>query len=333
MRARLRAVSSLPLTATVVFDHATPIALADYMHAQMQNAGPSAGANGSAPNGSLGEAERSGTIGSLLRHAHTLGMTDDFMGMLMGISAFMPTFDEGSELDAVSKPTRLAKGALEPELICLPSLIATGGPHQYARFAAAFSGSQAVSALTLPGFHEGELLPQSASIAVQALAAAVQRHAAAAPFALVGHSTGGLLAHAVAAHLERAGVPVTGLVLVDTYPFQSPILAEIRQGVMDEMLEQGHTHIPLADARLVAMGVYLRLFGEWLPEAIAAPTLLIRASEPLASVRSDRDWKSPWSLADAVEEAPGDHFTMMEEHADVTARVAQEWLLSVRSPI
>lgn len=61
-----------------------------------------------------------------------------------------------------------------------------------------------VSGIPTPGFGRGESLPESFEAAVDVLAEAVLRAADGAPFALLGFSSGGLLAHATVARLERA---------------------------------------------------------------------------------------------------------------------------------
>jgi len=99
--------------------------------------------------------------------------------------------------------------------------------------------------------------------------------------------------------------------------------------VIDGMLEREGAYVALSDARLTAMGAYLRLFGEWAPEEIAAPILLVRATEPLPGFSSDREWRSSWSSAHTVADAPGDHFTIMEEHADTTAEAVESWLIDL----
>jgi acyl transferase domain-containing protein/thioesterase domain-containing protein len=322
LRNRLSVISGLRLQATVVFDHPSPGALAGYLWEQLEG-GDAASATAIRASA---EDESTGTIGSLFRQARSQDMTNEFMAMLLTASKFRPSFDAEAHLNGALRPIQLCDGALAPELICLPSLIATAGPHQYARFASALRGDRGVSALPLPGFLEGEPVPASAAVAMRVLAEAIEQHVAGAPFVLVGHSTGGILAHAVAGHLEDAGAPAAGVILIDTYPFQSETLFEIQQSVIDGMVERDRVSVTLSDTRLTAMGAYLRLFGDWKPSEIAAPTLLIRATEPMPGISREREWRSSWSLDHAVADAPGEHFTMMEEHAAATAQVAQEWL-------
>ena len=74
------------------------------------------------------------------------------------------------------------------------------------------------------------------------------------------------------------------------------------------------------------MGRLHRLDAEWEPAAMAAPTLLIRASEPVGAIVEGEDWRASWKFPHASAEAPGNHFTMIGEHGSVTAQVIEDWL-------
>ena len=63
-----------------------------------------------------------------------------------------------------------------------------------------------------------------------------------------------------------------------------------------------------------------------LPDAIEAPTLLVRASEPLMEWTREYDWRPSWKLEHTTVDVPGTHFTVMEEHSHTTARAVEEWL-------
>jgi thioesterase domain-containing protein len=83
------------------------------------------------------------------------------------------------------------------------------------------------------------------------------------------------------------------------------------------------------DDRLTAMGAYLRLLADWQPVRTIAPTLFVRASEPLPGVGEDSE--SEWGLEfpGGEIEVAGNHFTMMDEHVDATAQAVQAWLSTI----
>ena len=217
-------------------------------------------------------------------------------------------------------------GGARPGLVCVPGFVGQPGAHQYARFAAPFRGRRDLSVLQPPGFTDGQLLPASTGAVVAVHAETVERSVDGAPFVLVGCSSGGLVAHALAAHLESRGTAPVALVLIDTYgPDQDEVIGDLRpalaSGVLRKHEAMGYSR---TDAWLTAMGRYNGF--DWTPQKIAAPTLLVRASQPLVPWTRAYDWRSCWRLADAVMDVPGDHFTIMEEHAPTTARRVEEWL-------
>ena len=64
--------------------------------------------------------------------------------------------------------------------------------------------------LTHPGFEVGEALPASSqAVVAMHVETILSEHAEHGRFALMGHSSGGLIAHQVAVELERPGVPPT----------------------------------------------------------------------------------------------------------------------------
>ncbi len=218
------------------------------------------------------------------------------------------------------------RSTADPALICIPSLLAMSGPHQFARFARSLSGICDVSALALPGFIAGESVPGTADIAIETLLRVLAPDVSGAPFALVGYSSGGLLAHALAGRLESVDAAPAAVILIDSYAPGSADLVDLRSGLMDGMFQREAQYLAMDDVRLTAMGAYLRLFKDReLPE-IATPTLLVRATQPLPGTPADGEWRASWPSALAVIDVPGDHFTVLEECADSTARAAHEWL-------
>ncbi|WP_437805995.1 type I polyketide synthase [Sorangium sp. So ce1078] len=277
-------------------------------------------------------------LAALLKQAGELGQFDQGF-QLLEIAAKIrqarrSDTSSGAGLQAPS-PVRLARGPVQPRLLCFPAFGVPTGPIQYARFASSLNGHRDVWVLPNPGFARGEDLPADIATAVRAQAEAVLRSAAGAPFALVGASSGGWLAHAVTSHLEGRGIFPTALVLVDTYlPTRLPpqVAAAIRRGWMER-----HPSVPRLDDELTAMVSYVRLFEHWTPSAIATPVLFAHVREPMPAgdgngspgASNDNDWRARWEHPHAAVEIPGDHFTMLEKHAESAAQTIHTWLAAL----
>ncbi|HWX87896.1 MAG TPA: thioesterase domain-containing protein, partial [Solirubrobacteraceae bacterium] len=327
LRNRLNAAMGTSLPNSIVFDHPTPAALASYLALSVSGAaGPelSPGELISTDPSSTG-AQR-GMLTSLFREAHELERIGEFTRVLMAASRFRATFDLATGSEGALEPIGLSEGEARPDLVCFPSAVAMSGAHEYARFASAFRGARKVTVLPSPGYVSGESLPASLDVMVQAQAEALCRHAKGAPFALVGYSSGGILAHALASHLERTGVTPAAVVLIDTYLFDDQTLSELTGAALkgDEAFKF------INDTRLTAMGAYLEMFAGWKPAEIAAPVLLARALDPVPGT-AQGDRRSSWELSHTAIDVPGHHFTIMDGLADTTAKAVEEWLSTMSS--
>ncbi|RBM17517.1 alpha/beta fold hydrolase [Streptomyces sp. PT12] len=222
---------------------------------------------------------------------------------------------------------RLAGGDHEgPTLLCLPPIIGVSGPHQYARFAAALRGRRAVVALPHPGFRAGEPVAATARALARAHADTALRLADGAPFALVGYSSGGFVAHAVAEELRARGTAPDRVVLLDSYPPDETELLERLIPAVIRGLKARRDRVLGGedDAWLTAMGRYMSF--DWTPSPVSAPTLLVRSSTPLAGLPEGEPWRATWKHPHRAVDVAGDHFTMMEAHADAAAEAVEEWL-------
>jgi acyl transferase domain-containing protein/thioesterase domain-containing protein len=326
---RLSGVTGLRIPPRALFERPTPRALAAYLESRLAGMtdGGRAGSDLEGPPGQerpQAQVGQVGTLVSMLRHARDSGTADRLMDVLRAASEFRPTFDTDSACDVEVGSVRLSAGTASASVICLPTVLALSGPHQYVRFAKALEGERTISALALPGFAAGERLPESLEAVVEALASSVERRSDDKPFVLLGYSSGGWLANALAGRLERQGsTPATAVVLLDSHPLVdgqpvAAMLAALTDAMTDDMLEL------LSDDRLTAMGAYLRLLEEWRPLEIGAPTLFVKAGEPMpgAEIEGERHWQ----FACSEIEAPGNHLTMVEEHVDATAQAVGEWL-------
>jgi thioesterase domain-containing protein len=150
---------------------------------------------------------------------------------------------------------------------------------------------------------------------------------------LVGYSSGGWVAHAVAEHLAEIGEPARAVVLLDSHLPGSQGLA----GIQQTLLGGDHAIDPerfgrITDDQLTAMARYLRLFAGWRPGAAQAPTLQLTAErhvpagplagEPMAAYLRPA-WPVPHTCAEV---AAVDHLSMIQESAASTARSVLRWL-------
>jgi acyl transferase domain-containing protein len=310
LRNELATATGLTLPATVVFDTVTPAALASHLADRL------------APGNVTGPAGID-TIDELYRQACAAGRVVEGNEFLVAAAKLRPVFGPSAAVDGMPSPIRLATGPARPALICFPTIAASSSPRHYARFAAGLRDSRDVWALRLPGFAAGEQLPESLDALLETQAQIVLRCADGRPFALAGYSAGGWLALAAARYLEKQGTGPAAVVLLDTY-FAGDRLPLIQPQLTKGMLDREEVVGRIGHDRWTAMGGYLRVFAGVTPEPAAAPGLLVRATSPMPG--GDGLWRSGDGLPLSTVEVPGDHFTIMEDHADEVARMVGDWL-------
>ncbi|WNI33902.1 type I polyketide synthase [Streptomyces sp. ITFR-6] len=335
LRNRLAKMTALALPVTLLFDHPTPRAVAAHLAEQFSRSAPQAPAtaavtppgatDGAPPAGSPAPGAAADSLSALFRTAWARGRAWEGMALLTIASRFREAFDSADALGTPPAAVTVATGPALPRLICFPALSALSGPHEYARFGLTLQGLRHASVLPNQGFLPHEAMPATLEAFVSAQAAAVLACADGEPFVLLGRSAGGWVAHAVAEHLERTGTGPSGVVLIDTFPGDNgsrtedgPALSAMTVGMLDKAAQFASAE----SDRLTAMAGYLERFSGWEPAKLSAPTLFVRAGDPLPGIEP----ATAWSLPHTEVTVPGDHFTVLEEHSRTTALAVHDWL-------
>ncbi|WP_440581629.1 SDR family NAD(P)-dependent oxidoreductase [Streptomyces laculatispora] len=343
--------TGLRLPPMVVFDSKSPAELARLLHTdllastQADGAGQaeaSEGADGTEHGSAAGGAEAPSagrppeTLRDLFHSAVVSGRADKGFALLQAAADVRPGFGSVDEIDRLPTAVRLADASQGPHLICLSTPMATGGVHQHARLVSHFGGRHKISALPVPGFLAGESLPTSSDAAVQALARSVLDAADGKPFVLLGYSSGGTLAYATAGYLEReCGVRPAGVILLDTFKVHDGgsdgvPLDGLALGMFDKEAVFGR----FDSSRLSAMGRWVELVPQLPLTPVEAPVLFVQctqsfvpdgddASPDLGSGRAE-----PWEAGHTLRTVRANHFTLVEDRAEETAHVIDEWLAS-----
>ncbi|WP_424217643.1 type I polyketide synthase (plasmid) [Streptomyces sp. BI20] len=342
LRTTLTGALGTPLPAGVLYDHRTPAELAAHL-AVHRPAGPGTPAEPAdlTDPADPAPAEDPESVTALVRHAARAGRMDQAITLLRNVAEILPGFDTATGFEALAgplpDPVRLASGDAPVRLVCLPSPMALAGAHQYARFARAFRDRRELLVPTVPGFAPGDPLPRTVAAAVEVVLEGVRRTAVdPRPPVLVGYSSGGQLAHAVAEALTREGRPPAGLVLLDTY-LPTPDDAEeggadqseLWREMFDGMLARESAFGGFGAARLAAMSRYADLIADLRPGPLSTPVLFVRPESSFAGESGPADWRAHWPAPHELAEVPGTHFAILEECAATTADSVEKWLVGL----
>ncbi|OLF06421.1 type I polyketide synthase, partial [Actinophytocola xanthii] len=319
LRNQLAEAVGLRLPTTVIFDQPTPTRLADWLHDQL-------GDHAAAP---VPSAPAEDTVGRLFYRAVHDGHLTEALGLLKAVAALRPSFETPAELDELPAPVTLVDGPAAPQLICISSPVVVGGVHQYMNIATHFRGLRKVMAVPLAGFATGELLPATPGAAARVVAECVLEASDGEPFVLVGHSTAGVIASAVAGLLEHTwGVRPAGVALLDTLSRHhgsgdvADYTAMTRNIVTRFEQEEGGA-AQVDSTRLSAMARWLNRLPDMERERTTAPVLLLRCGEVADTPPEQR---ALLTAGDSIRTLHATHESLAQEDAEQTAQRLEEWL-------
>jgi polyene macrolide polyketide synthase len=337
LRNRLAAATGLRLSVTALFASGTPNAMAKTICDQLGKA-PVASEACAAPQGDAAPSSAPGdssfdgghrnSLASMLAQAGSSGEFE--LGQeLLGTAARIRRAAERRARPSQAPATlRLATGGTRPSLVCFPSPVPPTAV-QFARFASYFREVRDVWTLQPEGYRTGEPLTPDWPTMVKNAADAALRCADRAPFAIIGYSAGGMLAHSVTSHLERQGAPPSALVLLD-----SPVAFSTSGALAVVSRLAGRFEAePPSDVELTAMGWHAHLLGPWAPTKISTPILFVHPAEMVGDPRAESTFETEapgvrWPYDHTPLKVAGDHFSMMQQHAHATALDVHEWLIA-----
>ncbi|AGP58966.1 hypothetical protein M271_37855 [Streptomyces rapamycinicus NRRL 5491] len=330
LRNRLAAALGTTLPSTVVLTHPTPADLAGHLLDHLAAAPTEDHGPGAAPTPDL--------VARLHRDAVRTGRRNEAETLLLDVAALRPK-STGPIPPALDRLTtgpaldRLTTGTSDTRLICVAPIVPLTGPDTYFTLAGALPGTWAVSCLTPPGFRTDEPLPATREALVEGLAQAVAASTGGDttdPVILLGTSSGGILAHETARHLADHGTPVRAVVLLDTYILESPAARALQPHLWHGLYEREHHADGFTATDLSAYAWMEQLIHTWTPAPTPFPTLLLRASDPLpASPGADpvpHDWQTALPHITTTRTTPGNHFTLVNQHASAAAGHITDWL-------
>ncbi|HKB52294.1 MAG TPA: type I polyketide synthase, partial [Solirubrobacterales bacterium] len=318
LRNRLAMVIDMTLPPTLVIDYPTTTELSAFLHSEMDTTAEPTPTGISAGKAFL----------PLLEAARRQGKFGEFTNLITAAANLRPTFDSPLSAGVSPKAIELADGAEAPSLILLSSVVATSGPQEYLRFAGGFRGERAVLVPPHLGFIEGEPLPSTVGVAAAAHAETILRDGPEGPIALVGYSSGAWIAHAMAGYLEQKGVPAAAVILLDPPATVSDAWAWFEPLLLTGLQEGDRAPVPLDDARLTASIAYFEMFADWRPQELATPVVMMQAGERVEGMENATSGRRAefWAPLTSVVDVPGNHFTLMTDHASSTTQAVRDFL-------
>ena len=327
LRNRLSAFSGIRLSATVVLDHPTFPELVAHVQAAMDGILTEPAAQPEPPTPAAPDSIRFSVLYHRVMREQGAA---EAMALRYLASYALPSFPMADRAHHAVPPVRLAEGVHgAPALVFFPDYLPLFSPMLTA-FAAEFAGEHDLFLLDNPGFATDRPLPDSVATLAALHADSVRRLSTGEPVVLVGHCSGGAIAHAVASELGAAGHPPAGVILIETHHGVSRRGDARALALMSADRDRPERQFSelIEDSVVIAGGGYVRIFDDWEPEPIAVPTALLRAgpTRQMREIDPHRDWRPTWPLPHDVIDIAGDHGSVLGQDAATTAAVMRTWL-------
>lgn len=334
LRNRLSTALRLRLPAAVVFEHPAIEDLARHLLDLLDDL--PGGAPRERPVPPAGRPAQ--TLASLYRRLCGLDRAVAAMHLVVAASSAAATFDVSTAAEHAVPPLRRAEGRADGPVVAFfadyrPVPAFPGGG--FAALHTCFEGEWDVLEFPHPGIGTGSAVPADREALARVHAETLRRHVGDRPVILVGASAGGAVAHAVTRRLESLGSAPVGQVLIDTYLVHEGnrstewLAALAALAASPGPRPDGDGSTGDEDAALAAMGAYTGLFMDWRPEPVDTPTLFLGAAQPtpLMAARTEGDaWRTSWPLPHDRVDVPGDHVSLLREHATTTVTAIRAWI-------
>lgn len=311
-RRRLTAETGLDVPIAAVLDHPTPASLSQHLTAMRSD---TVMRDRTSPEGTDEQ-----PLTTLARMACGRKLYETAIDLLRaGGSLRLPDDDEAlPDTDGIQLVDLVTGSRERPELVCFQSIAPLTAAYEFSKLASYLRPRYRMCSVQMPGF-TSKSLPASREEVIDIACNAVEQRAEPSNTVLVGFSSGGWIAHGVAAWLQSIGTPAIALVLLDTHsPFTGPY-GNLAAKILERTYMSESAVVPIDDTRLTATVRYMDLFEDWQPAPIATPTIVLGPCELEDAHLAQLSWASYIAM-------DCDHFDLLDSHVAESADLIDRYI-------
>ena len=339
----LKATTGIRVSPALIFEYATPNDLSGYLTELLVNP-ISTSENGTSENSQQATVFSFDELTTLFLRTVDMGHHDDGWTLASAASGLRERFHDPVACGIPFHSVVLTSGS-STALICIPSITMLSGIHEFRSLASAACGRLTLRSVPIPGFHPGEPLPTSERVLLAFLAESIERFLNEYDnYALIGHSTGGMLAYALSGYLNEKRRPPVGVALVDTYMPEEFIDKDttdkkistnnISRSLDCRIISDARSTGLINETRLTASITYESIFSKWRPSPTDTPVLVALAKNLQDDTTTNRDRVNLWESVTKARhfswaEIPGDHFDVMTKNSPHLATLLDDWITSL----